>query len=418
MPGPLSTPEGGYALVDAALVQVLAKIRVHRKVERVGTMVAFSRVSAEDVLAPRDVPEFPTAHWDGYAVNSSDLSGASEATPVELKIVGTGGPGSRAKAEIAGGEAYQVATGAGLPSGADSIVPRESVVVRGGRVIVKEPSRPGSHIYESGEDLRKGEAVVKRGRVVRAQDVGELISLGHHHIKVWKKPKVSVLATGSELVGVDRPRIGKVVNSHSPVFLRLCESFGCTPVDMGISKDDGAEISRKLRGALAKSDLVLTLGGTSMGEKDYVTDVIRSMRPDVLVHRLKMDRGRVAGIAVVRGKAIVMLPGPIQGAMNAFLLLAVPVIEALSGTEDRQFEVLCTFRGRWEARSRYADFRKVVYVRLERGNEMTASPLMAETESMKVLAEADGCIVVPENVSRIESGERVAVRVVPGFSFA
>ena len=385
--------------------------------ESVTPWLAFRRVLAEDVLAPRNVPEYPTAHWDGYAVRSEDVAGAGDATPVPLKVMGAVGPGSRAKAAIARGEAYQVATGAGLPSGADSVVPKESVEVREGRAMVKEPSQPGSHVYAVGEDLKKGEAIAKAGQVVRAQDVGELISTGHRRVRVWRRPKVSVLATGSELVE-GRPKKGKVVNSHSPVFQRLCEAFGCAPVDLGIAKDDSAEISRKLRRGLAGSDLVLTLGGTSVGEKDYIAAAVRAMRPDLLVHRVKMDRGRVAGIAVVRGKPLVMMPGPIQGAMNAFLLFAVPLIDVLSGTEERQSEILCTFRGEWRARRRYSDFRKVVYVRLERGTEMTASPLLAETESMKVLAEADGCVVVPENVTRIDSGERVAVRLIPGFSFA
>ena len=379
--------------------------------------LAFARVSAEEVLAPKDIPEFPTAHWDGYAVISEDLAGAGK-DPVSLRVVGAAGPGTRAEIAITRGEAYQVATGAGLPSGADSVVPKESVEVRGDMVIVKESLRPGSHVYRKGEDLRKGEILLRKGRVIRAQDVGELIAAGYRHIKVWRKPKVSVLATGSELVDASRPKGGRVVNSHSPVFMRLCEALGCIPVDMGIAKDDRAEITAMLRRALAKSDFVLTLGGTSLGDRDYITEAVGAMRPEVLVHRLKMDRGRVAGIAVVRGKAIVMMPGPIQGAMNAFVLLAVPIIEALSGTEERQSEILCTFRGEWKARSGYECFRKVVYVRVDRAAEMTASPLLAETESMRVLTEADGFIVVPENVTKLEAGERVAVRLVPGFSFA
>ena len=406
-----------YTPVDTALAQALARIRVRRLADTVDPRLAFARVSAENVVASRNVPEYPTSHWDGYAVISGDLAGARD-SPVSLKVVGASGPGARSRNAIARGESYRVATGAGLPPGADSVVPKESVELRGDRILVKEPSIPGNHVYATGEDLREGETIVPKGRVIRAQDVGELISIGRRKIRVWKKPKVSVLATGSELVSAGRPRRRGVVNSHGPVFLRLCEAFGCTPVDMGIAKDDRAEISRRLKQGLAKSDLILTLGGTSVGERDYVSTSIRAMRPEVLVHRLKMDRGRVAGIAVVRGKAIVMMPGPIQGAMNAFLLLGVPVIEALSGTEERQSEMLCTFRGGWEARSRYADFRKVVYVRLERGTEMTASPLLAETESMKLLVEADGCIVVPENVTRIEPGEKVAVRLVPGFSYA
>lgn len=380
--------------------------------------MAFGRVAAEDILAPFDVPEYPVAHWDGYAVVSGDLAAAGDAGPVSLKVVGAAGPGDRARGAIAKGEAYRVATGAGLPLGADSVVPNESVSVHGGRIAVNEPSPPGSYVYGIGEELRKGETIVGKGHVIRAQDVGQLIAVGFRRVRVWKRPKVSVLATGSELVGTFRPKKGKVVNSHSPVFLQLCEAFGCASIDMGIARDDRTVLTEKLRKALEKSDFVLTMGGTSAGARDYVTASIEGARPDFLVHGVKMDRGRVSGIAVVRGKPIVMMPGPFQAAMNAFLLLAIPIVEVLTGTGERRSEILCTFNGEWKARSRYADFRKVVYVRLGRGTEMIASPLLAESESMKMLAAADGYVVVPENVTRIGTGERVAVRLVPGFSFA
>ena len=407
-----------YTPVDSALAQVLAKLKVHRAGETLPPRLAFGRVCAKDVLAPRDIPEYPTAHWDGYATNSADLRGAGAGKAVSLKVVGAAPPGERPKVPISKGEAFQVATGAGLPPGADTVVPRESAEVRGDEVTVAAPSPPGSHVYGAGEDLRKGDPIARRGRVIRAQDVGLLIATGQRKVEVWRRPKVSVLATGSELTDPDRPARGKVVNSHSPVFLRLCESLGCEPVDAGIARDDRGALTRKLRGALRGSDVVLPLGGTSVGEWEYVGGALEGLGPEVLVHGVKMDRGRVAGVSVVRGKPLVMMPGPIQGAMNAFLLIGVPIIEALSGTRDRGFEVTCTLDGTWEARRRYADFKKVAYVKVGRGPPATAGLLQAETESMKLLADADGYVVVPENVTRMEPGDRVTVRLLPGFSFA
>jgi molybdopterin molybdotransferase len=406
-----------YTKVDFALAQVLAAIRNRKVAETLPPWLAFGRVSAEDVLAASDIPEYPTAHWDGYAAISADLEGAGEGKLVSLRVVGAASPGERPRISISHGTAFQVATGAGLPSSADTVVPRESVEVKGGHIVVKERSPPGNHIYRAGEDLRKGAAIVQKGRALRAQDVGLLIATGNRKVKVWSRPMVSVLATGSELAAASRPERGKVVNSHSPVFLNLCERLGCEPVDEGIVKDDRTALSKKLRAALARSDLLLTLGGTSAGERDYVTAAITGLRPQVLVHGIKMDRGRVAGISVVKGKPIVMMPGPIQGAVNAFLLLALPVIEVLSGTRGKESELLCSFGGTWEARRKYADFRKVVYVRLSGGPRPTAEPLLAETESMKMLSDADGYIVVPESVTRMEDGVMVPVKMLPGFSF-
>jgi molybdopterin molybdotransferase len=407
-----------YTLLDSALSQTLAKIRIRGGVEAIPASHAFGRVSAEEIRAPHNVPPYPVSHWDGHAVISIDLEGASDSSPVSLKVVGIAGPGDHPKLALRRGEAFQVATGAGLPSGADSVVPKEVAEVQADRILVKEPSPVGNHVYAAGEDLMKGEVILRKGQVVRVQDVGQLLATGFRRVTVRKKPKVAVLATGSELTDAQRPEKGKVVNSHSPIFLQLCEGLGCVPVDMGIARDERTQLATKLRGALAKSDLVLTLGGTSVGERDHVAAALEAMAPDLLIHGTKMDRGRVAGVGVVGGKPVVMMPGPIQGAMNAFVLLGIPIIEVLSGTKGRISEFRCAFRGAWQARSRFADFRKVVYVKLEGGPEAAAVPLRAETESMKILTEADGYVVVPENVTRIEDGEKVMVRLLPGFSYA
>jgi molybdopterin molybdotransferase len=131
-----------------------------------------------------------------------------------------------------------------------------------------------------------------------------------------------------------------------------------------------------------------------------------------------MDRGRVTGIAVVGGKPVLMMPGPIQGAMNAFVLFGVQIIDLMSRSGSRLLEVDTWMGESWEARKRFPDFAKVVYVKLRSGQETVAEPLSGETESIKVLSEADGYVLVPENVTRMEKGSAVRVRLLPGFSFA
>lgn len=411
-------PVEKYTLVDTVLTQALSRIRVRRAEENVSSRATYGRILAEDILASADVPPSPTSHWDGYAVISRDLSGASHANPVFLRVVGAAGPGERSESTVGHGESLQVATGTPMPYGADAVVPVESARTDGDRIIVEDPVEVGSHVYAAGEDVRKGETLLRKGRAIRAQDVGLLIAAGFKSVKAWKRPVVSVLATGSELTEADNPRTGKVVNSHSPVFVRLCERLGCDTVDMGIVGDSKVEISRVLRKALNMADLVLTLGGTSAGKHDYIAEAVGRLNPSLLVHGVKMDRGRVTGLAVVDGKPILMMPGPIQGAMNAFILLGLPMIEVLSGAKVACAEVECAFAEPWEARRRYADFRKVVYVTLEDGSRTTARPLLAETESMRVLSQADGYVIVPENVTRIDAGDRVSARILPGLSFA
>jgi len=187
-------------------------------------------------------------------------------------------------------------------------------------------------------------------------------------------------------------------------------------LDKGVVGDDSRAIARTIGHSLTDSDFVMTLGGTSVGRHDFVGDAVAKLHPTVVFHGIGMDRGRVTGIAVVKGTPVLMMPGPVQGAMNAFVLFGIPIIHLLSGRKERGFDIPAAMGEAWEARSRFASFQKVIYVKLRTGEEVVAQPLLAETESMKILTEADGYILVPENVTHLSKGTRVSVSLVPGFS--
>ena len=414
----MSPPISEYTSVEEALRLVLASVRKNVSAESVHAVQSYGRVLAADLVAPEDVPMSSTSHMDGYAVVSSGLRNASPSRPAVLRVVDVTGPGGRSTHHLKGQETIQVATGAMLPLGADAVVPVERAEVRGSEVRVGVAVHPGDHVYEAGRDVRRGEVVFPKGHRIRAQDVGILVSLGFRSVRVIRKPRVAVLATGNELTPVNRPRKGKTAESHSLIFLRLAESLGCVAVSMGIAPDEQKALRIALRRALAKSDLVITLGGTSAGKHDLVVGAVSGLRPDVLVHGLRLDRGRVTGVASVGGKPMLMLPGPIQAATSAFLVAAVPMIELLSGTKEAGFSIPCVLGSPWEGRKRFSDFEKVVYVKLKTGDQTIAEPIAGETESMKLLAEADGYFVVPEKVKSLAAGDRIDVRLVPGFSFA
>jgi molybdopterin molybdotransferase len=353
---------------------------------------------------------------DGYAVLTSDLPKSTISSPALLKVIGALGPGKSSSYRLSHGQTIQVATGAMLPPGADAVIPTEAVTVKGRSIVIGVSLDPGSHVFPAGGDVRRGESILKKGHAIRAQDVGLLVALGFSKVRVWPKPRVSIIATGTELTSAKNPRAGKVPDSHSPVFLRLCQALGCVAVELGVVGDDPKELAKMLRKALGMSDLVLTLGGTSAGTHDLVVGVVSELGPEKMFHGIGMDRGRVAGIASVKGKPILMMPGPIQGAMNAFALMGIPLIEALGGRTKSEFEIHSSLGKAWESRKRFSGFRKVIYVKLVGGDKTVAEPLLAETESIKVLADADGYVVVPENIERLDRGEQVKVKLLPGFS--
>ena len=408
----------GYTGVEDAMVMVRNRLRPRLVAETVPTSDSFGRVSAADLTAPRAVPPFDISHMDGFAVRSDDIHDATEAVPASLKITGESRLGAATRVASRQGGAVRVATGSRVPAGADTVVPIEHAKVEGGKIWVTSSQESGRWVYKTGADVGKRERVLAKGQVIRAQQVGLLLGLGLTRVRVRKRPKVAVIATGSELTDASAPKRGKIRNSHSPYFVSLIRALGAVPVDMGIARDELGEVGRTIRRALARSDFVLTLGGTSVGRADVVVEAISSMGPDLMLHGLRMDRGRVAGIAVVGGKPVLMLPGPIQGAMNAFALFGVRLIDLMSGRDGGRQEVPCTLGTSWEARKRFAEFTKVVYVRVHAGEGMVAEPIAGETESIKVLCDADGYIVVPEAVTQIEKGSVVQVRLLPGFSFA
>jgi molybdenum cofactor synthesis domain-containing protein len=357
---------------------------------------------------------------DGFAFRYDDLEGETRRNGgTGLAIDGEIRLGVRSTRRLRRHRAVRVSTGSLLPAGADTVVPLEMATVDGQSITITAPLSQGQFVFGAGEDVKKGEVVIPCGRPIRTQDIGLLVSLGIKAVAVFRKPRVAILATGSELTDAVKPTKGKVRNSHVPIFARLAEQCGCSVLNLGIAPDLPSEILAKVQRGLKEADVVLTTGGTSIGKLDLAGDVIGSLKPDVMFHGIRMDRGRVAGVAVVRSKPILMMPGPIQGAMNVFVLFALPIIRKLSGSSASELVVQARLAGNWEARKRFPNFTKVLYARLTHSRAgLLAEPLLAETESMTILTKSDAFVIVPEEKTRMAAGETVEALLLPGFSFS
>ncbi len=407
-----------YVPVKRAVEDALANLPSPRG-EWVGAKRSYGRVAAEDVICQTDVPPFSSSHMDGFAIRAEDSTGASEARPARFKVVGWAEVGRKILQRLGEREALRVSTGSFLPERADAVVPMEDGRLNGGRLSVRREVPVGAFVFAAGEDVKKGSVVVRKGAQVRAQDVGLLIALGVREIKAYVRPKVAILATGSELTNSTSASPGKTRNSHAPVFLLITRALGCDSVDLGIAPDRVKAILERLRRGLREADLVFTTGGTSVGKMDLAEDVVSKLKPQVMHHGIRMDRGRVAGLATIKGKGVVMMPGPIQGAMNAFLLLGLPMIGRLSGRSELALTTRARLTRRWEARKRFPNFTKVVYLRvMSTKTGAAAEPLVGETESMSLLSESNAFAVVPEDVTAMEAGNEVVAQMLPGFSFS
>jgi molybdopterin molybdotransferase len=389
---------------------------------------SYKRVLAKSIISTRDIPAFDSSHMDGYAVKAEDIINASEQTPSVLKL-------KQDKIELTKKsslhyflqkqEAFRITTGGYLPRGANTVVPLENTQLADNKneVYILKALPKESFVYYRGRDIKKNHQVLKSGRILRPQDIGLLSSLYITKVKVFKRPKVAIISTGSELTSNSKyAKSGKVLDTHSSIISKLVEELGGISFIMGIVPDDVLRIRNKVERAISQSmDLILTLGGSSVGEYDLVEAAINSIsKPKIFFHGVKLDRGRVTGGAIIKGKPIIIMPGPIQGAINAFIIFAKPIIKLLSGQIlEKPIIIDARITQEWNARERFPNFTKIVYIhlRMKENGTYEADYIIGETETLTTFTRSNGYILINEKTTRIKAGEIVKVNLLPGLSY-
>jgi molybdopterin molybdotransferase len=411
--------------------RVLEQFIIHNIVlnyETVYVKNCYKRVLAENIVADKDIPAFDSSHMDGYAVNADDINYASEQSPVVLRVKQEKIQPTKALPPdhiLQKQEAFRINTGGYLPRGADTVVPLEDTQAsnRKNEVKIIKALQAGSFVYPRGRDVKRGHEVLKRGRILRSQDIGLLESLYITKITIFRRPRVAIMSTGSELTDNKKSvKSGKVLENHSRIISKLVEEVGGIPFRIGIVPDDLTKIRNKVEEAIFRSmDLILTLGGSSMGEHDLVDAAIKSMGvPEIFFHGVKLDRGRVTGVAISKGRPIIIMPGPIQGAINAFIVFACPIIKLLSGQSmGKPLTIDAKLSQEWVARKGFPDFLKVVYVHLRSkvNGDYEADSVPGDTETLTTFTKSNGYIIVDEKTTCIKPGARVKVNLLPGLSY-
>jgi len=272
--------------VEEALAEILSHVHPLAP-EQVPIMEALGRVLTEDVVSETDIPPFANSAMDGYSVRSGDVASATRESPVVLTVIGSVAAGQVSETELAPGTAIRIMTGAPLPVGADAVVPFEDtndferpkearLREPASRVEIRSGGRYGDHVRPAGEDVHSHELVLEAGRLVRAQEIGVLASLGYEAVRVHRRPRVAILATGDELLEVSEPLVpGKIRNSNEYTNAALVLRTGGVPIRLGIARDTKADLTAKIQAGLAQqADLFLTSGGVSVGDYDVVKDVL------------------------------------------------------------------------------------------------------------------------------------------------
>jgi molybdopterin molybdotransferase len=378
--------------------------------ERIPLHGACGRVVAGDVKAPIDLPPFDNSAVDGYAVRHADLRSDGDTT---LAISGRLAAGARMHAALSSGQAIRIFTGAAMPKGADTVFMQEDVMVEGDHVTVPKGLKLGANRRLAGEDARTGAVVLPVGTVLEAQHIALAAALGLTEIAVRRRLKAAIFSTGDEVVEPGSVRgDAAIYDSNRFLLTELLERLGAIVTNLGILADDPEKLSLKLRQAAAGHDLIVTSGGVSTGEADYVRNAVERIG-NLVFWRVAIKPGRPVALGVIpvasgHAAAFVGLPGNPVAVFVTFVRVVKPLLRRLSGARpDRvvPLPVRAAF-----AYKKKKDRREYVRVALKCAADGEIEAVKHPQDGAGILTsltETDGLLEFPEGVTSIEPGSRV-----------
>ncbi len=324
--------EPALAAADAAR-RILAEVRRQPPL-RVPLDDALDSVLVEDVVSPLDIPAWINSAMDGYAARGADVRGASPEAPVRLRVVEQLPAGHFPTRALGAGEAARIFTGAPLPEGADSVIRQEDTDLGVETVAILKDRDVGVNIRRAGEDIRRGQTVLRAGTALGPAHLGVLASRAVAHPLVHRRPRVAILGSGDEIVDVDQPEAilsgRKTASSNTHTLVALVRQAGGEPVNLGIARDTPESLRAHLTRAL-EADLLVTTAGISVGEHDYVRTVLAELGAEQRFWKLRMRPGAPVGFGLLRGIPWIGLPGNPVSTMVTFELFVRPAIRAMSG---------------------------------------------------------------------------------------
>lgn len=381
--------------------------------EKIALDQSLGRISASDIKANQNLPGFTRSTMDGYAVKASSTFGASEANPAYLSVVGSIQMGVSPEFTVNSGEAAKISTGGMLPQGADSVVMIEHTeMVDDHTIEVYKSVAPGQHTVQAGEDIEKNSIMISKGQHIRPQEIGLLAAFGIQTVTVFKRPVIGIISTGDEIVPIDQdPGPGMIRDVNSYTLSSLIETAGGAPMLFGIIKDSYDDLYHQCGKAIHASDMVLVSGGSSVGMRDFTTEVLSSL-PDskILVHGISISPGKPTILANVQNKAFWGMPGHVTSAMVVFEAVVKPFLDHVRGVipgEKSSYRIPARLSRNIASANGRTDFIRVKLI--EKDGVMWAEPILAKSGLINSMVKADGLIEVGINMEGLDKGYEVKV---------
>ncbi|KKN23546.1 hypothetical protein LCGC14_0903910 [marine sediment metagenome] len=389
--------------------EILSSVPISRTEEEIVSIKeSFNRITSRDIISRINVPHFQKSRMDGYAVIAEDTFGAEEDNFVELELIEVIQAGDIPQKGLDKGQCSYVATGAAIPENANGVVMVEFTEKEGNKIFLSKAVTPGTHVISIGHDIKKGDKIVKKGTLVDLATMGILASCGTKDLQVYKRPVVSLMSTGNELVDQDEKllEIGKIYDVNSVVLRKAIENTGVLVKFLGIIEDNYSDLKNSIDKALDTSDIVILSGGTSKGEGDLGPKVLEEYKDiEILVHGVKIKPGKPIIFTKIKNKIIFILPGYPTSALSCFYVFIDNFLRKRSGYPLREkFSKKIEVGERIYSTIGRHEF-KAVKIEIIDGIKKIM-PIKTGSEAISTMFYADGYIEIQELESIIEKGDK------------
>jgi len=395
--------------VEIALEKFLSSVNFKPKIEIIHLKNASSRVLAKDVVSKIEIPSFDKASMDGFAIKSTDTKYATKKNPVFIKVIGKIFAGDKKKKSIKSSETLAIATGSSLPDGADAVIMIEDVIQYKDKIKITKKVKNQSNLALRGEEVSRNQLILKRGTWLNPQDVGLIASIGLNQIPVFKRPSVGILATGNELTepGTNL-KDGKIFESNRIVIAELVKQMGGDAQDLGICKDVKKIIEKKINKGL-QNDLLVITGGSSVGERDYVPKILKSLgNPGIIVKGVAMKPGSPVTLGMIKKTPIIVCPGFPVSSFFAFFLFGKDLLKQMLFTEGPSIpEIQAKMENAVKTQQNVTNFVRVKIRKVK--DDYFAKPIsIADSRLLITLTGSDG-VIIAKNRKELKKGELVKV---------
>lgn len=394
--------------VNIALERILSSINPLTETESIVVRNSLGRILAENIISPIDVPSGTNSAMDGYAINNADIP---DSGTIELKLLGTAYAGKPFPGEVNKGECVRIMTGAIMPAGTDTVVMQEHVAINDHLIRIDNVTKAGANVRQAGEDISSGDMVLTKGTLITPADIGFIASLGMSEVKVTRKLCIAFFSTGDELRSVGEPlEHGQIYDSNRYTLHGMLSRLGVEIIDMGVIRDDPAALKSGFEQASAQADVLITSGGVSVGEADYIKEILESVG-SINFWKVAMKPGRPLAFGKIKNTWFFGLPGNPVSVMVTFYQFVQPALRHLMGSqqiETHTFKVPC--KSKLKKRPGRVEYQRGILSRDDNGLLVVHKTGAQGSGILRSMAQANCFIILPIESGPVEADTLVEVQ--------